>query len=615
MNIRTKLRGSSIIITGLILIFIGVEIFFMVTLQASHKKQQLAQKITEASFQLALLRSEYKAHPSERPKVQWINMYETQTRLLDEAAPLFTTPEEKTLFNDTRAVSTDSRKLFGELIRNIEQEGSETVIEELSNQLTIKAQARVSNALRLSELARAQASNAQNQFGFVTTALGIIIVVISIVFYAVGNSMIQALQKLGENFTRIVTLDFSPTTTTTTNTTNDELGELAQVFNQMAGRLKNSYTTLEQKVSDRTQDLKKFQLAVEDASDHITITDAAGTIIYANPAVELLTGFTREEVVGKKAGSRELWGGLMGKEFYKKLWHTIKVEKRPFLGEIKNKRKNGSTFISRASIYPVLNDSGTVNFFVEVHHDITKEKAVDKAKTEFVSLASHQLRTPLVTIKWYIEMLASKKSGHLNTDQQKYLHEIAEGNRHIIELVNALLDVSRLELGTLPIEVQPTNYADLVKKIVRELTPDTNSKHLKLQATYSHDVPIINADQNLLRIIVQNILSNAIKYTPDKGTVNLSLAKHGNDIQLRVQDTGLGIPSHEQSQIFTKLFRAENVRARDTTGTGLGLYIVKSILEQVGGKVWFESIEGRGTIFYISLPISGMTTKGAQGNS
>jgi len=126
---------------------------------------------------------------------------------------------------------------------------------------------------------------------------------------------------------------------------------------------------------------------------------------------------------------------------------------------------------------------------------------------------------------------------------------------------------------------------------------------------YAKDLPLISADSKLMRIVFQNLLSNAVKYTPDAGQVSLEIKKQDPDVLIKVSDTGLGIPKNQQAKIFSKLFRADNVQAKDVDGTGLGLYIVKAILDSSGGKVWFESEENKGASFYASLPLSGMSKK------
>jgi signal transduction histidine kinase len=247
---------------------------------------------------------------------------------------------------------------------------------------------------------------------------------------------------------------------------------------------------------------------------------------------------------------------------------------------------------------------------IMVFHDITKEKEIDKAKTEFVSLASHQLRTPLSAVNWYVEMLLSGDAGTLNSEQKKYLDEVYKGNQRMVELVNSLLNVSRLELGTFLIEPKPTDVVLLAQSVADEQKLQIDQKKILFSFLFEKNIPVIQADPKLLRMVLQNLLVNAVKYTPEKGTIALSISlADKKDLLIKISDTGYGIPKHQQDKIFTKLFRADNVREKDTQGTGLGLYIVKSIMDHSGGKIWFESEENKGTTFFVRLPLVGMKKK------
>ncbi|MEI7620655.1 MAG: ATP-binding protein [Candidatus Falkowbacteria bacterium] len=352
------------------------------------------------------------------------------------------------------------------------------------------------------------------------------------------------------------------------------------------------------------QDLQKFKLAVDNASDYIAITDIDGTILYANHGLENITGFKISEVVGKKVGTKDLWGGHMSVEFYQQLWETIKNNKHNFTGEFNNHRKNGEEFVAAVNISPILNGIDEVEFFVSIGRDITVAKRVDMAKTEFVSLASHQLRTPLTSVKWHAEMMLDGDAGVLSTDQKDFTQEIYNSNQRMIDLVDSLLDVSRLDLGTLKIEGVPTDILLLVKDLVNEVTPLVVKKKVKLIEKYDKKLPIIELDKKLSYMIIQNLLTNAVKYSKSGGEVTIEIKCDGPDnVLVKVVDSGYGIPLQDQDRIATKLFRADNARKTEPDGNGLGLYIVKSIINQYNGKFWFESKEGQGSTFYASLPI------------
>jgi PAS domain S-box-containing protein len=358
------------------------------------------------------------------------------------------------------------------------------------------------------------------------------------------------------------------------------------------------------------RDLEKYMLAVAGVSDHIVITDQDGIILFANIAVETITGFSNEEIIGKKAGSKELWGGNMEREVYTEFWKTIKTEKKPFSGVFKNKRKDGREYDASAHVSPILDKKGNVVYFVGIERDVTRELDIDRAKTEFVSLASHQLRTPLSAINWYTEMLLNGDAGKISKEQKQYLNEIYKGNHRMVDLVSSLLNVSRLELGTFEIFPEKLDISKIAVDVIQELQPLITEKNIVVTEKYTGN-QMLMADSKLMRNIIQNLVSNAVKYTKKEGKVSLSIARKPKteDLEIQVSDTGYGIPKNQQKKIFTKLFRADNVKVLDTEGTGLGLYIVKEVVDASGGSVSFKSTENIGTTFSIVFPKTGMKQK------
>ena len=366
----------------------------------------------------------------------------------------------------------------------------------------------------------------------------------------------------------------------------------------------------EKKITEmHAQDLRKFQQAVENASDHIIITDADGLILYANKAAELITGFTEKEVLGKKAGTKELWGGQMDKEVYEHLWKTIKTDKKPFVGEFNNKRKNGTEYTAKSRISPILDKNGEVQFFVGIETDITKEKNVDRMKTEFISLASHQLRTPLSATKWFSEMLIAGDAGPLNKEQQEFVQNISDSNERMVSLVNALLNISRIESGRIVVDSTPTNLFDIVNEVIKEIESETAKKNIKIIASITENAPKICIDPKLIKEVYKNVITNAIKYSPAESEIIVMISKKDEEMITQISDNGIGIPDEEQSKVFTKFFRANNARQTETDGSGLGLYLAKTIIESSGGKIRFESKENEGTTFWFTLPLKGTKSK------
>lgn len=229
---------------------------------------------------------------------------------------------------------------------------------------------------------------------------------------------------------------------------------------------------------------------------------------------------------------------------------------------------------------------------------------IENIQSDFVSLSSHQLRTPLSAIKWYSELLMEQKAGKLTDKQLLYLREISRSNDRAINLVNDLLDVSRIQEGQIHLEFRPTKVESVVEEVLDNLNDliKASQTHINFEIK-SGPLPQIETDREKLKRIVSNILSNAIRYTPRQGQVRVILEQPDDHLMLTVADSGVGIPAHDQHKVFSKFFRSSNVIKLAPDGTGLGLFITKSLVDAMGGKLSFESTEGKGAIFYLTLPV------------
>ncbi len=393
---------------------------------------------------------------------------------------------------------------------------------------------------------------------------------------------------------------------------------------------RHSYAGLERTVRERTHELERTKAKDEaillGIGDALVVTDPAGRIALTNRAFKEMLGWREAEVRGKLLTDVVPSQGEHGT--------PIPPARRALLRALRSGKKvrslatethyyrhrNGSWVPVNITVTPVLLQGKLIGA-IEIFRDITSEKAIDQVKTEFVSLASHELRTPLTTIKWYAERLLDGGIGKLSLAQHQHLLEIYQANQQMIELVNALLNVSRLELGTFMLEPRPTDVRTLVRQIIVELQPQLTAKTLRLEQRYAK-VPRLLVDRNLLRIVVRNLLVNAVKYTPSSGRVKFAVVTRrlgdsfgGRAVKqpclaITVADSGYGIPRDQQSRVFSKLFRADNISQQEANGYGLGLYTVKLILAHVGGQIWFKSVEHKGTIFFVILPFAGMKPRG-----
>lgn len=386
------------------------------------------------------------------------------------------------------------------------------------------------------------------------------------------------------------------------------INEDAKRTSKVVFNIFDDFLTIQRMLKDEKNKLK---IVLESIGDGAFSTDDLGRIVFFNKVAEKISGYKAEEVIGKHYSSSLHF--IFEKNHSDNYKFIEKVLNKGIISRITDHtiliNKTGREIPVENSAAPIKNIQGEIGGCVVVFRDVTHEREVDKAKTEFVSLASHQLRTPLSIINWYAEMLLSGDAGQVNENQKKYLEEAYKASKRMVELVNALLNVSRLELGTFVVEPKPTDIVEVAKVCAKELKLQISEKKLVLQEKYDPDIPSISADPKLLTIVFGNLLSNAVKYTPDGGSIKLSISKANGQLSIVIEDTGYGIPKNQQDKIFSKLFRADNVREQDTEGTGLGLYIVKAIIDHSGGKISFESEENKGTTFYVSFPLEGMKKK------
>lgn len=223
--------------------------------------------------------------------------------------------------------------------------------------------------------------------------------------------------------------------------------------------------------------------------------------------------------------------------------------------------------------------------------------------SEFVNLASHQLRTPLSGSKWMLELLQKSDAGNLTDKQKEYIEKIYASNEKMIALVNDLLEISRIDEGSAKLFLKPTDITAVIRDLLKEKERDVKKKKLQISLTIEQEpfVQIIS-EYNKIKQALNNIISNAITYTPAGGKIAIDLKIQDNEVLGSITDTGFGIPKEQQAKIFSKFFRASNILSVETSGTGLGLYIAKSFIEASGGRLWFQSEEGKGTTFYFTLP-------------
>lgn len=269
------------------------------------------------------------------------------------------------------------------------------------------------------------------------------------------------------------------------------------------------------------------------------------------------------------------------------------------------------------SMIPIF-EQGHLIYILAEGQDISQEFEIEQTKSEFVSLASHQLRTPISAIQWYSEMLLSGDVGKLAKEQRSYVQQVYDSNIRLGIIVDAMLTVSMLEMGKFVMHPTTVDIAKECQSIIHDLKHShLQEKKLVIHQTYDPDLPLFHVDRTAINRIIRNVISNAFKYTPTGGSIEVKITRvrekaageNSQDVQIIISDTGYGIPVSQQKNIFVKLFRATNIKEKDTDGTGLGLYIIKAIIEHMGGQITFTSKEDKGSTFTILLPLHVASSK------
>jgi len=230
---------------------------------------------------------------------------------------------------------------------------------------------------------------------------------------------------------------------------------------------------------------------------------------------------------------------------------------------------------------------------------------LDQSKSNFISIVAHQLRTPLSGVKWTLNMVLSGTLGSLSIEQKSFLMKCYESNERMIILINDMLGADRIDSEKLKYHLVPTQILDLMDNVLFEMTSLISKKKLQMSfVNKDRSLPQVLIDTEKMRAVLQNLLENAVKYTPDGGKVEINYKVVGDFIQVTIRDTGIGIPEDERKNIFNRFFRAKNAVKIETDGSGLGLFIAHGIIEKHGGKIWFESNQEGGTAFHFTIPIS-----------
>ena len=360
--------------------------------------------------------------------------------------------------------------------------------------------------------------------------------------------------------------------------------------------------------------IRQLSQAVEQSPASIIITNTKGEIEYINPKFVETTGYSIEEVLGQNP--RILKSDYTSPKEYKELWETITAGNE-WQGEFRNKRKDGTLFWESSTISPIINIEGKTTHFIAITEDITRRKIVekelikskeraeesDRLKLVFLANMSHEIRTPMNGILGFTELLKEPKlSGE---EQQEYISIIEKSGRRMLNIINDIISISKVESGQTEVTLSETNINEQIEYINIFFKPEANPKGIELFVTkkLAAQHTFIKTDREKVYAVLTNLVKNAIKFT-NEGSIEFGCEKKENYLEFFVKDSGLGIPKSQKKIIFERFRQANESISRTHEGSGLGLAISKAYVEMLGGKIWVESIEGKGSTFYFTIPFN-----------
>ncbi len=380
----------------------------------------------------------------------------------------------------------------------------------------------------------------------------------------------------------------------------DEFHTLYEAINAFAKNQQQTTGELENRVDTQT---KRLSAVIDNVVDGIITISERGTIESFNPAARRIFGYSDAEVIDQNVKI------LMPEPYHSEhdgyLEHHITTGEKKVIGigrEVTGRRKDGSTFPMELAVSEVMIDD--VRHFVGITRDITERKRIEQMQKEFISTVSHELRTPLTSIRGSLGLILGGVTGEL-PEKAKELLGIATNNcERLIQLINDILDMEKISAGKMQFDNKVTNLIPIVQQAVDSNKGYADQLDVRFELkTGPEDEVLVRIDEKRMAQVMSNLLSNAAKYSPTNGQVEISIMTVNDHVRICVHDHGKGIPEEFKSRIFSKFAQADSSDTRQKGGTGLGLNITKAIVEKQGGSISFDSDEGKGTTFYVDLPI------------
>ena len=418
----------------------------------------------------------------------------------------------------------------------------------------------------------------------ITIAIGLILAIL------ISQEITRPIEEMRKQALRIARGDFSGQVRVMGN---DELGQLAGAVNNLSVRVEEAQASTD---SER----RRLDSVLSHMSDGVLATDRRGNVtIVNNMALQLLGVDHEDDLIGKS-----IIDVLDIRHDYT-VRQLVNSDQREMIIDMSN---DGNNLILNAYFTPIQRESGFVSGLVCVLHDVTSQQKEERERKQFVSNVSHELRTPLTSVHSYVEAL-SDGAWKDKEVAPKFLNVIQGETDRMIRMINDLLSLSRMDAGTTKLNLEYVNIKELLNYnlnrfdvIIKNEEEDSSKKKYKIERHFTKKDLWVEIDTDKFTQVIDNIMNNAIKYSPDGGIITVRLLETHNHVIMSISDQGLGIPRKDLGRIFDRFFRVDKARSRKQGGTGLGLAISKEVINMLGGQIWVDSVEGHGSTFYISLP-------------
>jgi PAS domain S-box-containing protein len=624
MQIRTKERLITIIVLAVIGLIAALIWWTYKEVDIANRQRQQASEIARELSQLRMLTFEYRLYRNERAKVRWYAVSNRVDRLIENTQTSIPTQDQ--LLASMREGRAKELRLFSELTSAETGSRADAPLDEsarlfegtLLSRLLAEQQNTFADVFRLTDIAAERINDAQRRLLLVALS-GLVLIALTkgLASWLINHDVLAPIVRLQRATREIGAGNWNFKLGACGD---DEMGRLGTSFNSMAERieaqataLQRAHDELELRVKERTAELAQLAAIVESSDDAIMGRTLDGVITSWNSGAERMFGYSRQEALGnpmlmifppERLGEEPQIIARVARGESTGNFETVRV------------RKDGKPIDVTVTISPIKDGSGRIVGASNIARDITERRQADEAlrardaaqaanhmKSEFLANMSHELRTPLNGIIGFSEFLVDEKPGKLNDKQRDYLNDILNSGRHLLQLINDVLDLSKVEAGKMELFPEAFSLRTAVEEVCSVVSPMAKKKNIAIEQTISSAVERVTLDQQKFKQVMFNLLSNAVKFTDDGGRVEIVAGPHGsNQLRLQVRDTGIGIRPEDFGKLFVEFKQIDSGTTRKYEGTGLGLALTKKIVEFQNGAISVESEPGKGSTFTVILP-------------